>query len=369
MSWLWYNDEMIQCYLRDKRQTPKLIEHDLGHPYAKKLYAINQLFSTNPKGMLHDISGHVPHVLNVVTQGAYQYYLETRSFGQICLDTAENIAKHTDLPLAVNWSGGIDSTSALVAILQTVPWDRITVVCTAKSIKEYPEFYKDIVEPHLKTIDPTAWLNTFCDYFTISGDAGDTVWATIDDSFYQSQHQNINLHWANWIDQTVMPDLEFVEEFCSWSQVDIKSVLDLRTWFYLCCKWQDKAMNFFINSPGITNKNGCPFYDFDNSFRAWTMNNLDKIIGNSWNQYKMPAKEFIYKFHACNNYLQNKTKKDSIDLNRSIQHWQLTNQQCNFDIDDQYQAYSLPSSPFLDMYQFQDFNQVHNLVPEQYLRA
>ena len=369
MSFLWYDSQLIQAYLEDKRQCPGLTENDLGHPYSKKFYKLNQLFSPEPLGMIHDISGHVPHPLNVITRNPYEYYNETRTFGQVCLDTAKKIADHTDRPLIVTWSGGIDSTSVLVAMLQTVPWDRITVVCSQRSINEYPELYKDIIKPHLKTIDFSTWFSTFQDYFTVSGDAGDTVWAVIDNDFYQGHHESRNRLWSDWIDQKIMPDLEFVEEFRNWSQVNIKTVLDLRAWFYLCCKWQDKSMKFFTDCPGMTDLTGSPFYDFDNSFRAWTMNNLDKIIADSWKQYKMPAKQFIHDFHPCDNYLQNKTKEQSVDIVSRNEYWKLINGHCRFAIDENYVSHGFPSWPFLDMYQLQDFNKIHNLIPMEYLCA
>lgn len=140
MKFYWYSEHYLKTYLRIKRQTPGITEHDFGDPRYKKLYNINRAFSAQPYGLLHDISGHVPHPFNIVTKTPYQYKPCNKNFGEVCLDVAKKIADSTTQKISVNWSGGIDSTSALVALLQTVPKDRLVVVCDQASVNEFPEF-------------------------------------------------------------------------------------------------------------------------------------------------------------------------------------------------------------------------------------
>lgn len=368
MKFIWYNYYDVGAYVSKKRNTSGVGEGLLGSVEYKSLAKINELFSNCPWGMLHDISGHVAHPFNVLTRTPYQYRNYTQSFDQTCLAAAEQIAKSTDKPIAVNWSGGIDSTTALVALLQTVPVDRMRVVCNQYSIVEYPTFYQDIIRDRIETIDLADWPNRAAELFTVSGDAGDTVWGVIDDSFYAANKDCLHSSWKDWavdrIGPNKMPTLEFVEEFCSWSGVEIRTVLDLRTWFYLCCKWQDKATKLFTDAPSnLGPKNLVPFYDADDGFMMWTMNNLDKIIGDSWTSYKVPAKQFIYKFHQDQDYLENKTKYNSVSMYGNTSIWKLLNQGSRFVIDEHYYHHTLPSWPFVDVHQFENWNNQHQLIP------
>ena len=340
----------------------------VGSDDYKSLSQLNRLFSSKPWGMLHDISNHVPHPFNVLTRTPYQYRHYDLSFEQTCLDTAKKIVASTDKPISVSWSGGIDSTTALVALLKTAPTERLRIICNQQSIDEYPTFYQDVIHNKIEILDPSDWPYRASEFFTVSGDAGDTVWAAIDDSFYNLHRDNLHKSWKTWMveNTNVKLDIEFVERFCNWSGVEIRTLLDLRTWFYLCCKWQDKAMKIFYESPSTLSspkKNLVAFYDVDDRFMMWTMNNLDKIIGNCWTDYKLPAKKFIYSFHCDDNYMSNKTKEYSGSYTGNVTLWKLLNSDSCFTVDENYQHHTLPSWPFIDVHEFESWNNKFQLIP------
>ncbi len=367
MKFYWFDDLKVRRYLRLKFKNPNITEHDLGSSSYKKLHAINRCFSSRPWGVQHDITNHVPHHFNIKTKNAYRYQLETRSFGEVCLDVARKIAMHTDRPIAVFWSGGIDSTSVLVAMMQTIDPDRLFVVCNQGSIDEFPSFYDEKIKNQVRTISPPDLHLNYDSYFSVSGDGGDTVWAVIDDSFWANDHARIHTPWQDCIDRNIIDDIDFIEEFCSWSGVDIKTWLELRAWFYLCCKWQDKCMRPYWLRHDITDSDIVAFYDFDASFLNWTMHNLDKMIGARWTDYKIPAKQFIYQYHKDVNYLQNKSKVDSIYLHTALQtKANYGNYQC-LAVTEKFTGPKLPCWPFLDCAEFEDFNDQWNLIPRNML--
>jgi hypothetical protein len=297
MKYYWFHDPLIRNYLRAKFKNHAITEHDFGSQDYKKLHQINRCFSSRPWGILQDTTNHVPHHFNIKTKNPYEFSVEHRSFGEVCLQTAQEISDSTDRPIAVFWSGGIDSTAVLVALAQTVDVKRINVVCNQGSIDEFPSFYHEKIKPNFAVLSPS-WLHQhYQEYFSVSGDGGDTVWAVIDDSFWAKDQHRLHKSWQDCIDTAIMPDIDFVEEFCSWSGVPIETWLDLRAWFYLSCKWQSKCMRPYWIRQDLTDSDIVAFYDWDNSFRCWTMNNLDRMIGDTWQQYKMPAKEFIYDYH------------------------------------------------------------------------
>lgn len=367
MKFYWFDDRKVRLYLRIKFSNVSITEHDLGSAAYKKLHAINRCFSSQPWGVQQDITNHVPHHFNIKTKNEYRYQLETRSFGEICLDVAHKIAEHTDRPLAVYWSGGIDSTAVLVAIMQTVDTHRLFVVCNQASINEFPSFYEHKIKNRVRTISPSDMAQTYSNYFSVSGDGGDTVWAVMDDSFWERDHLKIHTPWQDCIDRNIMDDFDFIEEFCSWSGVDINTWLDLRAWFYLCCKWQDKCMRPYWLRQDITAYDASAFYDFDTSFLGWTMNNLDKMIGARWTDYKVPAKQFIYQYHNDNDYLQNKSKVDSIHLNSTLQTKANYMDYMRLAVTEKFTGPKLPSWPFFDCAEFEDFNDEWNLIPRDML--
>jgi hypothetical protein len=366
MKFYWYNNTDVRSYLRHKLKNPGVFEFKLGDVRYKNLYKLNRVFSDAPWGMIHDISGNVPNPLNVKSIIEYKFRPTESTFSSVALAAAKKIANSTYQRIAVTWSGGIDSTVALVALIQTVPAARLVVVCNQQSIAEFPSFYQEVIQPNIETITPSEWFARALEFFNVSGDAGDNVWGTIDQSFWEKHHHTFNNSWHNWIDQSLV-DIDFVEEFCTWSGVNINTVLELRTWFYLCCKWQDKTVKFYFERPGLSAINAIPFYSVDNTFQNWTMNNLHQIIGERWTDYKVPAKQFINNFFNDNEYLVNKTKVESTSMISSIRLQYITNNTSKFALDTNYQAHTLPSWPIIDAVQFEDWNDQYHLIPQNIL--
>lgn len=362
MSFYWFNQAVVSHYLKAKFKDASINDHYFGNDSYQKLHQLNRCFSSKPYGLQHDITNHVPHHFNIKTKTIYQYHNETRTFGDICIDTAKNIIRMTDRPIAVCWSGGIDSTAVLVALMQVIPLDRLTVVQNHASISEFPSFYEKKIKDRVKTISPLFLSQNYKDFFSVTGDGGDTVWGVIDDSFWKDYRDLVNLPWQDIIDRDLMSDMTFVEEFCSWSGVDIKSWLDLRIWFYLCCKWQDKCMRPYWLRHHITDKDTVAFFDIDSSFQHWTMNNLDKIIGKNWEDYKVPAKEFIYQYHNDEDYFRYKSKVGSVYLEPELRS---NYSQCmRLAVADDFLDRKLSCWPFIDYAELENFNKKYHLIPQ-----
>jgi hypothetical protein len=344
-----------------------LAEHSFGDSAYQKLHALNKCFSSRPYGLQQDITGHINHPFNIKTKTPYEYGIETRSFGNLCLDTAARIYNSTDRDIAVLWSGGIDSTAVLVSIMQTVPTERLIVVCNQASIKEFPSFYDQKIRGQVRIMSTKELFAARKDVFIVSGDGGDTVWGVIDESFWGKSSHVIHQPWQDHINRDILDDIDFVEEFCSWSGRPIKTWLELRTWFYLCAKWQDKCMRIYYLWSDLTDKDAQAFYDVDGSFQCWTMNNLDKIIGKTWEEYKMPAKQFIYDFHNDNDYFRHKSKVNSDKLENDLISKESLAFYRRFVIPEDFSSIQLKSWPFIDYAEIEDFNNQHMLIPSKFL--
>jgi hypothetical protein len=370
MNFFWIKNTVFRNYIRAKCKNDVITEFDLGNGSYKKLHQINRCFSNNPWGLQHDISNHVPHPFRIKTQNPYTFANEYQSFGDICLATADRISHMTDRPIAVSWSGGIDSTVALVALMQTVDHGRLIVVCNNYSVDEFPSFYEQKIKNKLQIITPTYYVNNYQNFFAVSGDGGDTVWGVIDNDFWNSNHKKFNLPWQDCINKEIINDIDFIEEFCSWSGRKITTWLDLRTWYYLCCKWQDKCMRQYYLIQGLTDKDAVQFYNIDSSFQRWTMNNLDQIIGIQWQDYKIPAKNFIHQYHDDVTYQKYKTKVESVYLapdliTASSKHGNLRSTTTpRIVLSEDFCDYQFPSWPFISFKEIEDFNDKYQLFDQ-----
>lgn len=113
-----------------------------------------------------------------------EYSIFTESFEQVCDNRATQLvtlAEQRNCNINVMWSGGIDSTTALVALLRTGKKDRIRVVLSKASIGEYPKFYRDVVSKELEkqhsvVENPKLVLNS--QDINLTGEIGDQIFGS-----------------------------------------------------------------------------------------------------------------------------------------------------------------------------------------------
>jgi hypothetical protein len=87
-------------------------------------------------------------------------------------------------PWIINWSGGIDSTVIIAAVLKNVePKDRqeFVVCCNYFSIWENPVFFRDFVQPNFKIIDSTNRPDAVSHpgYLWLDGGVADNLWGAM----------------------------------------------------------------------------------------------------------------------------------------------------------------------------------------------
>jgi hypothetical protein len=97
------------------------------------------------------------------------------------------------------------------------------------------------------------------------------------------------------------------------------------------------------------------------------MNNLDNIIGKTWEEYKIPAKQFIYDFHNDNDYFQHKSKVNSSSLEVDLVSKESLAFHRRFVIPEDFSSIQLKSWPFIDYAEIEDFNDQHMLIPSKFL--
>ncbi|MEL6276726.1 MAG: hypothetical protein AAFU03_16630, partial [Bacteroidota bacterium] len=107
------------------------------------------------------------------------------SFADICDQTAKSIlaeAEATNRKIQLLWSGGIDSTVALAALLKNGEKEtllrRVEVLLSMQSINEYPHFFRQFILHQLpyRVIHPPITKHFAEDKLIVTGEHGDQLY-------------------------------------------------------------------------------------------------------------------------------------------------------------------------------------------------
>lgn len=314
-----------------------------GFQDLQYLYELNRMFSNYPWGNIIDRSYSTKYPFKLHVRSPWVKPEKTDKnldLETACVNRVNEIINQYPAPYNLYWSGGIDSTLLLVSFLKVLDPKSLIIHLTKNSIKENEYFFENIIKPNLKFVFATdAVSNVGCN---ITGECGDTIWATLDHGFFLSGpiKNYIYKPWQEWfrIKTNNETFLDFSERFMKKADRPIITLFDARWWFYLLCKSQSKAtllqMATFESSISI------PFYE-STHIETWAWYNVENMIkGNDWQTYKWPAKQIIYKFDKNKDYLKYKSKEFSTDL------------QCKLEIDkplfltDNFEKPILSTDPF-----------------------
>jgi len=259
------------------------------------------------------------------------------SFGEVALDAAENLWRQAgDKKIALFWSGGIDSTTALVALMMTnTNWSKQLIIYTSDySVNvEYKLFYESFIHGKVETIflsdrqffNPELYGD---DRLVVDGTCGDQIWGcNILRKMMDKIHQPYQvLYNTDVFDKAVkmnMPlssrtqAIKYIDNLVDKFPVKIKTLAELFWLLTFTHKWDVVKLRHTSYIADVT-KFGkmISFFNTDN-FQRWAMSNPDKKLQNEWNTYKQPAKDFIYELTKDNDYRINKLQHES--LGRSMQ--------------------------------------------------
>jgi len=272
----------------------------------------------------------------------------------IHLDERAQYFWNLNKPLVVLWSGGIDSTAVLVALMRTNPkWYESLKIISHNT--EYPLFHdkflknKDCIIPidnqsQLTNINfydkdaiyingecgdfifgacqffdpPLKWTHHTIDYSTRKHIIDD-VWVSRDLS---NQYSRLFKDYANNENNTKDMLASWFDDYISRSPIEIKTGNDLNWWLNFGLRWHEKTTFKFTGKIG-SNLNMNAFFNCDN-LQLWAINNTDpryRGAGDTeetWKMYKKPLKDYIYQYTNDPDYRDNKMKKNSIYGNTKI---------------------------------------------------
>lgn len=253
--------------------------------------------------------------------------------------------------LKVYWSGGIDSTGALTALIRTAKnddLDRLIVCMDNKStdlskgkpfssLTEYQLFFDKFIDGKLNVelmnlfenykedfydngTDTTTILvggvnrhiakSVEDNYLCITGELGDQMFGS--DAF-ANDPDLINMTSKEFLKRPIykkhLSDIEKLNKACP---IDTNKLTDMLWWWNFSTKWCEIRFRAFdCIGENYHWNNIVNFYDTED-FQKWSISNPDKKIKKTPASYKWPLKDFIYDYTKDADYRDNKLKIGSL---------------------------------------------------------
>jgi hypothetical protein len=246
--------------------------------------------------------------------------------------------------LAVFWSGGIDSTCILTAILknfQSASLDLVTVLCTPESVLENPLFFEKYIRPIFNIADANdRSLLTSPDFMFVDGTAADTLLMSMSPSLDVGMAiRSGGLLSASWRAKpdTLIDYLAKITQsrpFALWyyeinkesiesTDVPIDTYFDFMWWIsfnYDYYMWEVHTWFFMLSQIGISwQEYRSKFIGWYRTtpYQLWAMNNNGAGIkhGNTLGSFKHHPKKYIYDYDLNEYYYRYKTKINSSGRN------------------------------------------------------
>jgi hypothetical protein len=284
----------------------------------------------------------------------------------------EKMIEDQNWSLTVQWSGGIDSTCILAAIIKNFKpcnFERVNVACNWNSVIEHPLFYQQYVEPNFRCVDIDQQTRCWSDSnLVVGGEIADKLSMSVGNMDQAMGVRNPHLYGKRWksdpdtlikyISQ-IMQCQEFgpwlfekISESVSTVDVPVETYFDFLWWVNFNYHWHSSVLlewlyHYNHQTWNQHQKNFIRWYETDD-YQKWSMNNgLGKKYNLGISTVKQSAKQYIYDLD------QNKWYRDYKIKVSSTQRRGLSNSTNVFAITDDLRILHVD----------QDFEEILNLLP------
>lgn len=241
------------------------------------------------------------------------------SFADCCDARAQELLAAQDR-LHIMWSGGIDSTVALVALLKALPVNernRLTVFLSSHSIAENPAFYHAHVAGQLP-VQRTVGKAGLYDEVVVTGELGDQLFGSDlmlactrrlgFESLSGPHGEVLPRLFASLAGEPAMGDAIYrrYAPIAAEAPYPLVTAQDFLWWWNFSQKWQHVKFRYLLYEdradyhPLLGRVRH--FFDTD-AFQRWSLTHPAEKLGNRIDTYKMPAKRYIVEFTGDDGYL------------------------------------------------------------------
>jgi hypothetical protein len=255
-----------------------------------------------------------------------------RSFAALCDSTGDDIveeALRTKRNIAVLWSGGIDSTTALIAIMKAAEKrdqrHRVHVLLSRESVQEYPRFYLSCINNKYRQLPIKAPIADSLDpeVLNVTGELGDQLFGSmilepyVREGIAGESYENV-LH-------EVMIDRLgneargerlrlYLEPVIDKAPIPIRTLFDYLWWLNFALKWQHVILRLLAMRSDSSRQLYQSFHHFfrDPAFQQWSFHNGRARTTPVWERYKETAKQYILSYTGDETYYRYKEKEPSL---------------------------------------------------------
>jgi hypothetical protein len=240
------------------------------------------------------------------------------------------------------WSGGIDSTSIVVAFLRNASSDvlrQTKILCTQNSIDENSYFYHRFIEPNFVVEDTYSFKITSDNYDKIicfDGELGDQCFYGHNYVYQLAMTDRFDLLNSPWkdnlehciiknpkfmpaSDSTVNFAMDLMVESIESAPIEIDTLYSFLWWTQYEFKWDEnnlRKLNFYTS--GISSKETEYFYKHglrrlysEDKMQIWSMLTLPQRHATLQLDIKYDAKQYIYQHDKNDFYFAHKQKSNS----------------------------------------------------------
>jgi hypothetical protein len=314
---------------------PEMINSDNVTPYlspnfSSDLFSNYRKFGMDKQNFVYDRTGTIPHYVNIKpnlapipnTQGF------NKSFEQVVEERAKELLSFNK-QVNVVWSGGIDSTLALFALIKYAnDPSQITVYGTYTSILESGNLFDNNILPkgvrHRIRVASKKEFESPNEIY-VTGFMGNQLFGPTDD-FSKNSKVTLFHHQFNYEDPLAPYEkcisgekLEFLQPMIDASPKKIETVRDLRWWFIFNLDWYTAKFDALVHTK---NRNDVYHFFDTEDFQRYVLTTKEpftKEVGNALT-HRWEMRQLIEDYSGNKHYPWNKTKGVS-NLSNSNPSW------------------------------------------------
>jgi hypothetical protein len=253
------------------------------------------------------------------------------AFADLCAERAREIvgeAKRRNVAIHLLWSGGIDSTTACVSLIDALGGDtaRLQIFETKQSRREYPLFSKRILGRTFKRHRIKSAGDAFRgDAIVVTGEYGDQLFGSakaLDQSL-----SRLKGPWQQGLSEMLRAQLGselrarhafgFLATAIRAAPVPSPNLWTALWWLNYSMKWQAVGLRMFAATRGLTlaeyQRRTFHFFGTER-FQSWALANAGEGLGRDLTTYKWPARDVILKATGDKTYAAEKAKEPSLKV-------------------------------------------------------
>jgi hypothetical protein len=260
-----------------------------------------------------------------------------------------HLAKKQNKKITVMWSGGIDSTLVLTALLKNIPYneqpDLLSVTLNTTSILENTQFFLKFISKRLKITSSTAFVMSpeiLKKNIILHGDPADCLFGPSTPKYKEFIAEGIHKEPWKKHQQRMIQSLEPTKSTYGWELpglanwfitevsnnikevgVDdyVSTVSDWWWWTYFNFKWACSCVRPFFNyreepyapiSYSLQKDYAETTFFNTPKFNLWTYSNLKTLIPDNLINHKREAKQYIFEFDHNKDYFEYKPKLGTV---------------------------------------------------------